>query len=310
MTGTRLVWHYTSHDVVEKILSTHELRATSIAALNDVTEIRHGNKRVRQAFKRLRHGWDWYDPGAADIDFDDLSESLDSAAYDAFHGSAYVCCFTPAGDDTPQWQKYAGPDGFAIAIPEGVYLPVIGEHAPAPTRSPYIEEFPFRWLELKYDKASQLEAAERAIWELKGGLDEGAYIDAKHEPGDHFGSIFRDRGASAYVDAVAAIKHKDFRSEREVRYAVSGPDNPLAIQSTPAGSDFVRITGAARKPFSTSWDQHDPAYYQSSSSVLPIREIRVGPRNAYTPTKTWLKSVLSANGYHDVKVRPSRSPLR
>lgn len=311
MSGSGLVWHYTKHDVIEKIITNHELWAADVAGLNDATELKLGNKRVKQAFKAMKKGWDYYDNTAPDIDFKELKESLEGAGGDLYHGSAFVTCFSPEPDDTEQWQKYAGANGFAVAIPRDVYLPVVGTELPIPSRGPYIEEFPFRWLDLVYTKPEQLELATRAIWEIHHGEDEGAYVDARHDVGDNFGSIFRDRGSSGYVDAVASIKNRHFFREREVRYAVTKPDNPAAIHPNPVGTfTHVRITGAESDPFNTDWYKHDPSYYQETPSNLPIVKIRVGPGNDFALEEARLRPLLDANGYSAVKLIRSKSPLR
>jgi len=310
MDASRPVWHYTRNDAIEKIIANHELWAGDVGTLNDSLELHLGNKRVRQSFRDLRDTWDWHDDANPEIDFEELGEVLEGAAFDVFQGSAYVTCFTPDSDDTGQWQKYAGATGFALSIPEGVYLPVLGEDPIEPVWGAYVEESPFRWLTLRYNKREQLEIARRAIWYVQEGIEEGAFIDARHDAGDNFGSIFRDRGSSGYVDAVASIKHRDFRSEREVRYAVERPNNPSAIHLSPGGSAHLRLTGASENPLGTLWNRHDPPYYQATPSLLPILSIRVGPGNDFEAVKPWLRAILDANGYDHVAIERSKSPLR
>lgn len=311
MSASNLVWHYTKHDVVEKIITNHELWAADVAGLNDATELKLGNKRVRQAFKAMKRGWEYYDSASPEIDFKELKQSLEGAGGDLYHGSAFVTCFSPVPDDTEQWQKYALADGFAVGIPRDVYLPVLGTHSGALSGGPYIEEFPFRWLDLVYKKNAQLEAATRAIWEIRNGEEEGAYVDARHDVGDNFGSIFRDRASSGYVDAVASIKHKDFFREREVRYAVTRPENPAAIHLNPTNAHtHVRITGAAADPFTTVWDAHDPEFYQAAPSNLPIVSIQVGPGNNFAREEGRLRTLLDANGYAAVEILKSKSPFK
>ena len=311
MSTPDLVWHYTKHDVVEKIITNHELWSADVAGLNDATELKLGNKRVRQAFKKMKQGWDYHDSVSPEIDFRELKESLESAGKDLYHGSAFVTCFSPASDDTEQWQKYALADGFAVGIPKGVYLPVVGAQSGALSRETYIEESPFRWLNLIYDKKTQLEAATRAIWEIADGENEGKNVDARHDVGEDFGSIFRDRGSSGYVDAVASIKNRHFFREREVRYAVSRPENSAAIHPNPVGTHaHLRVTGAKADPFSTDWQQHNPEYYQETPSNLPIVSIRVGPRNNFASERARLLTLLDANGYSSVDILESKSPLR
>lgn len=59
-----LVWRYATRDVIEKIITDHEFWTADVGRLKDVTEIRLGNTRVRQAFKALRDNWDWRDDAA------------------------------------------------------------------------------------------------------------------------------------------------------------------------------------------------------------------------------------------------------
>lgn len=306
-----LVWHYTRHASLELIIQSHTLWAGGIHGLNDREELHIGIRRVKQAFKKLRREWDYQDSANPEIDFDDLKEALGSAAYEAFDGSAFVICFTPAGDDTPQWQKYALADGFAIAVPKGVRFPVVGsEPPPGVRRFGYIEEFPFRWIPLLYKKKAQVAAAQEGLGQLIRERAEADYVAAIHDDMPSLASIFRDRAVSGYVDAVASVKHKAFRSEREIRYVVSRPSNPAAVQPTPPDREHVVVTGASNDPFDLDWTQHDPDYYQSLPSLLPIREIRIGPGNNFKATEAWLRTLLDAHGYSAVKIRKSTSPLK
>ncbi len=222
-----------------------------------------------------------------------------------------MICFTPAGDDTPQWQKYALADGFAIAVPEGVRFPVVGaEPAPGARRYGYIEEFPFRWIPLLYKKNAQIAAAQEGLGRLMRERDEADYVAAVHDDMPALASIFRDRAVTEYVDAVASVKHKAFRSERETRYVVSRPSNPAAVHPTPPDREHVVVTGAASDPFDVGWDMHDPDFYQGSPSLLPIREIRIGPGNDFAATEPWLRALLDSQGYWAVSIRQSGSPLK
>jgi hypothetical protein len=304
-----LVWHYTKHKTLELILGSHLLRASDIRSMNDSKELRQGVKRVRQAFKKLNRDWD-YEYGGPEIDFDELKEELDSAADDAFDGSAFVASFSSDKDSTDQWKAYAEADGFAIGIPRGVRLPVLGVEPNAYPHECYIEETPLRWISLAYGKKAQIARAEEAIARMMSELGEASYVAAKHDDID-LSSIFRDRAKSVYVDGVAAIKHKAFKSEREVRYAVARPSAPAAIKKVAGtGREYIELTGALPDPFDRDWAPNEPEYYRDTPSRLPIRAICVGPGNPFSSTKTELEAWLSAAGYNDVAIHKSRSPLR
>ncbi|MFE5671671.1 DUF2971 domain-containing protein [Agromyces sp. NPDC056523] len=304
-----LVWHYTQHKTLKTIISSHILRASDIRSMNDRNELHQGIKRVRQAFKKLKRDWD-YREGGPEIGFDELEEELDVAADDAFDGSAFVTSFSRTKDSTDQWKAYAKPDGFAIGIPRDVRLPVLGSEPSEYSRGRYIEEIPLRWISLRYGKADQIAHADEGLGRVMSELGEAAYISAKHDDID-FGSIFRDRAKSLYVDSVAAIKHKAFKSEREVRYAVTRPTNPAAIKTLPGtGRMYIELTGALPDPFDRHWQPNEPEYYQPTPANLPIRAICIGPGNSFERTKAEVERWLSTAGYSGVEIIRSKSPLR
>lgn len=304
-----LVWHYTEHGTLEKILTTHVLRASDVRSMNDRKELHQGIKRVRQAFKKLKRDWDYRD-GGPEVEFDELKEELDIAAAHSFDGSAFVTSFSRDKDSTDQWKAYAKPDGFAIGIPRDVRLPVLGVEPGTQPLGQYIEETPLRWISLRYRKADQIAQAEEGLGRLMSELGEAAYVSAKHDDMD-FGSIFRDRAKSVYVDSVAAIKHKAFKSEREVRYAVTRPTDPAAIKVDPrTGREYIELTGGLPDPFDREWEPNEPEYYQSTPARLPIRAICVGPGNPFPHTDTEVERWLSSAGYSGVDIINSKSPLR
>lgn len=311
----QLVWHYTKHDIIESIIANHSLWAGGIDGLNDPTELHTGVRRVKQAFKKLKREWDYQDDTSPDIDFDEIKNTLDSAAIEVFDGSAFVICTSAAGDDTSQWQKYGFASGqgygFSIAMPEGVRLPVLGaESAPDLRRFGYIEEYPLRWIPLLYSKKDQIAAAMAGLLGLIRESDEAATVAARRGDESAFASLFRDRAVSNYVDAVAAVKNKKFKPEREVRYAIARPSNNSAVHTAPNGKLYVKVTGAKDNPFDLSWRKHDPEYYQAAPSRLPIREICIGPGYDFSSKEPWLRGLLDSNGYAEVVIRRSKSPLQ
>ena len=49
---------------------------------------------------------------------------------------------------------------------------------------------------------------------------------------------------------------------------------------------YISITGNSSERFASV--EHDPDYYQSTASPLPIVAIRVGPHNDFGATQRWL----------------------
>ena len=137
-----LVWHYTRHHTLELILGSHTLQISNAADMNDSAELRLGEKIMRKELKRLPHGW--MDDPFDDQDIERLRDFHFEYSGISFRGSAYVLSASRRGDDNAQWDRYADWDGFAIGLPCGVMIPVLGQPAMSPTRD-YVEEFPFRW---------------------------------------------------------------------------------------------------------------------------------------------------------------------
>lgn len=313
----RLVWHYTRPPALESILQNHVLWATDYRALNDRDELRIGARRLREAFKELQNEEAWLDPSEPRTDLGRLREALEDVAGAEHDGNAFVTSFSERGDSTDQWKSYAGAAGFAIGVPDGVRLPIVGTDSAGAGYGRYVEETPLRWVALNYGRKQQLAAAKRGLFEV---LAEANNADHYRDVDDEIdvSSIFENRAASVYVDAVASAKNKGFKSERERRYVVARPRAASAIRSrkrpSKAGGtevvEYVEITGAVEERFDRRWDRRDAPFYQAAPSVLPIRQVRMGPGNDPARTKAWLRDLLDLNGYNDVRIRKSKSTFR
>lgn len=301
------VWHYTSAHVLPLVVETHSLWLTNVQNLNDSTEVALGHRRMRRVLRSLPH-WHPDDPWSSD-DIDRLKEFQGEVDGIGFDGSAFVLSCSRRGDDNAQWQRYAGWDGFAIALPEGVHLPVLGQEPPV--RPPgYFEEFPLRWLPLAYKKRDQAATAQRGWGRVLGQLREQDSAPRDFE----YGSFFRDRAVSEYVEAVAAIKSKGYESEREVRYVVKYPDNPDAVFTRKSNfqdqtdATFVKVTGL--KGDTLHLAGQEAQYYQQDPATLPIMAIRCGPHVDFKATEASLRRLLDGQGYGAVSILESKSTQR
>lgn len=300
------VWHYTTRQSLPLIVSSHTFRLTSVRSLNDDAEIKLGHRRMRKTLNSLPH-WHPDDPWSTD-EIERLKNFRSEVEGAGFNGSAFVLSCSRRGDDNAQWQRYAGWDGFAIALPQGVHMPVIGKEPLARTPG-YLEEFPLRWLPLAYKKRDQVAVAEKG-W----GRVSAQFLEQDNAPSEwDYGNFFYDRAVSEYVEAVAAIKSKGYESEREIRYAVKYPDDPAAVHVRSVGNqgataEYISVTGLSGDRFHSV--EQEAQFYQGSPAPLPILAIRVGPHAHYPSYGPATRKLLDDNGYADVRVLRSKSTQR
>lgn len=301
------VWHYTQKDTLPLILDSHTIWLTSVQNLNDSAEVVLGQRRMKRVLRTFRH-YHPDDPWSSE-DIERLKEFRRDTEGIGFDGSAFVLSCSKRGDDNAQWDRYAKWDGFAIALPEGVHMPVLGEDPPTPPAG-YIEEFPLRWVDLAYKKRDQVRVAEAGWGRVMGQLRQE---DSAPRDWD-YGDFFHDRAISEFVEAVAAIKSKGYESEREVRYVVKYPDNPSSVYTRRSSFEgqtdakYVKITGLDGDRFREVG--HDSTYHQKSASRLPIVAVRCGPHQDFKVAERALRPLLDGAGYTDVKILKSKSTQR
>lgn len=304
---SQLVWHYTRYETLPLILRSHTFRLTSATNLNDSAELLLGERRMKKALKKLRpSGYDFDE--LSEFEFERLEEFERNARGVSFDGSAFVFSLSRRGDDNSQWERYAGWDGYALGLPEGALMPVVGSPSELPS-SGYVEEFPFRWVRLSYKRSDQERVAEEGWYRAHGELTE-----ADHAPREwDFGRFFYDRALSEYVEAVGSMKSRGYECEREVRYFVKEPDNADVIgvkgptYEGDTSASFIHVTGNREARWASAG--HDPDYYQSTPTLLPLVAVRLGPHQ--TPDKREkLQRLLDETGYGDVVIKRSKSTHR
>lgn len=113
--GRQRVWHYTGAQALQKILSTHLLRASSPHHLNDAGELLHGVQLVKEAVRRADHGGTAL-PAAERSALGEVTEEtfINEAMHEIFYISA-----SSAQDSLTLWRNYSATDGFAVGIQPG-----------------------------------------------------------------------------------------------------------------------------------------------------------------------------------------------
>lgn len=304
-------WHYTAAATLPMILRNHVLWATNIEFLNDTEEIITG---IRQA-KRYFHNRDNRSLSPKEQDSEtDLSaarEIIKEWEEFPFQGSAFIVSFSRDGDDNSQWDRYAQRDGYAIGIPEDSHMPILGSGPPIGIFRSHIEDVPLRWTRMAYRRRKHQELIRHAVSNMQEGLTRNPYPDEDVD----MSALMRDQAVSDYVIAVASIKNRGFRAEREVRYVVAHPDNEDVIHRRTGAyggenaTTFVKLTGS---PLENGDLLHpgDHVQYQTQPRPLPIVKVRLGPSLQSEDDVRYVESLLDECGYPGVKVVKSKSTQR
>lgn len=170
----KLVWHYTRHDNLAKILGSHPLWATSVSYMNDLGEISLGVRRLRRVLKALRHQGLSPKEQSMEPDWDQVRDLIRGNESVAYAASAFAVSFSKDGDDNAQWDRYAGRDGFAIGFERGTCMPVLGDVDDEAVRWWATDE-PLRWRDMLYTKARQKQRSTEAIRSMWEQLQQNPY---------------------------------------------------------------------------------------------------------------------------------------
>lgn len=302
-------WHYTTASTLPLILENHALWATSVDFLNDTDEIKLGIKRIKRYISDQDKGFMSPKDRHSQPDMTDVRELIEEWEHFPYLASAFTTSFSRDGDDNSQWDRYAKRDGFAIGIREGSHMPILGDEPDGGTTRSNVVDAPLRWASMVYARRKQTALIQHALDNMHDGMMRNAHPEADVD----MSSIIRDQAISDYVMAAARIKNRGFRSEREVRYVVSRPQNAAAIhtRSGPHGpaTTYVKLTGAPDGAVDVS-HLGDLPLYQSPAFRLPIVKVRLGPDRKESTEVAKVEQLLADNGYHGVKVVRSRSTQR
>ena len=101
-----ILYHYTSMDALQSILSNGKLRASDVFYLNDSTELTNARHFIQTLVEtRL----------SSDTELSHKAQQHFGKLADEMNGEVFVASFSEDGDSLPQWRGYGG-DGFGVAF--------------------------------------------------------------------------------------------------------------------------------------------------------------------------------------------------
>lgn len=295
-----LVWHYTTLEALQSILSTHTLLATEVSYQNDPREPETGVELVAEtlslledvpAYERFaRAAQRWYH------EWRNGNGHIQGRVGRLVGNSRFIFCASTDPDNLYAWRTYGAGlrTGCAIGLDPNVPLGMLAD------QSGHDVSTVAKWTEVIYDPKRRLEFAMGHLIVVGDAWKNAAEVDdelarehlrngrPEHEAGEdsRFNVMFNE-----LADAVSAItavaKHQSFQDEREVRVTFADVANGVVF-SPGARGPRPRIRLAA----SERWGQ----VVGSPQGLLPIRAIVLAP-NAGREAATTAEWLLHAHDY-------------
>ncbi len=278
------LWHYTNADALIKILDTKTLFATHVDCLNDSSERIYFYELLNECIKERKRA-------RAGIPSDDiiLYNALESALSirNYLPISRFVTCFSESWDDLNQWRGYGGGEcGYAIAFKASSFKHMTetmeDKKNISIVKMNYCQKLHKQISNDFIQTALECRRIDRDIY--------GRY------PYNWANNIFSTLLALADM-RFAAMKHKAFSSEQEVR-----------LETTLDLMDKHNNAHLEFRQRHTLLACHFPIW--SENERLPIVHIAVGPSPQPRVTVQNVERLLRKHDCTGVPVLPSAAPYR
>lgn len=282
---TKDLWHYTDASGFIGVITSHTLWATSLGALNDSAEYKHGRELLD---KILRAVLDSRFVHPAQKEY--LKGIVDISDVTATRPGLFVLCASMAAHSLAQWRAYGGSHGHAITLDPKGKLAILSPE----TKENTIDTIPHGWRKVLYDPEEQA----KLILEALASVAYQAPFDGRSP--SRANEVDR---ANALVinEALAHCKEPSFAEEREVR---------ILIQAPSSAAIHFRHGATGVTPYLVLTGTDDPAARPTPSPhPLPIRGTVVGPFTDREASAKGTVALLEATGY-GAKVSVSTSTLR
>lgn len=268
------VFHYTNAAGLIGIVQSHTLWASSVLALNDLSEMRYGIEVIAEAIS-----------GRSGQASGNLREMLEREDFAGLARDSYVISASADGDSLSQWVGYAGNLGYAIELDTGgdierVDKMQITSGQPIEALGGLFPGASDWWYPVMYGHDQQLTKVNEILDVLEGhGFVDPAYL-------------YHPIGV-----CIATFKNRAFASEREVRF-ISGRSSDGRDKFRPGRYGVVPYAEVSRPK---DQDKH-----------LPIKSVVIGPLNSdeRPSAEAIVRALLDTNGYHQAEVRSSSVPYR
>lgn len=276
---SELIYHYTSAEVLTKIVDNQHLWATHLEYLNDSRELAFGLEVIERAFEYADETHKYSDPRqvkAVQFFRAELSkrESTGSAAVEP----RFAACFSERGDSLSQWRAY-GINGASTGVSIGFEVPAMDRNG-----SSYVRD---NIKPVAYSSEKGLSTAAAAFEYMRRKI---SILDAGQTPTPEYGGHYPQTRWAPWqiLDAAAYLKVDSFEDEHEWR---------LVVSSVPESGLKFRPSSFALTP-----------YVEISVNASSIRTVVVGPNPHPELAKRALQQRLSKSPM--LEVHSSEIPFR
>jgi hypothetical protein len=303
---TDLVWHYTSAEGLQGILQGHTLRATSAAFMNDSNELRSGARAFKEHYERRK--------GELSQRSQQMIEHSGAFGTPGVH-SSFLLSASQHRDSLTMWRNYGG-DAVSYAIgldrrePLSPLEHISGDTHPTPPADFYNAD----WEELGNGERHNLNPSPDALLVIGRHWQNLTYISgADHDEVkaqfDHIASRLEASAEDRLLyfwmfpeGPLSLMKDVGFQDEAEVRMILSTYPQWKFVQHRPSRFGLIPFIELA----TTDADRD----YASTRSLLPIREIMIGPTPVRADAELSLRMFLDNAGYGAVSIGSSAIPFR
>lgn len=278
--ATNIFYHYTTHTGLKGILKSGGLRATYRMRMNDANEFDYARNVIYKALNEISGIHDL--PKVAHSLIIYTRKNLDKFLNDTTEMSrAYCACLTISSDHPEQWKIYAdNGKGFAIGFNMSHFLNI---QVPAvQAGQPFILCAP-----VTYNESDQLDLVPRLV---ETGIHDLLNFAATCSQQTQHLTAARDRVTQEIVvhllTLIDFIKAPVYSREREIRLILSPNDGTTKapnIQYYERGNESI--------PF-IFIDFRNPR-----TRLLPLAEIKIGPKLSFPEEKAFLEELLDELGY-------------
>jgi hypothetical protein len=290
-----IFYHYTTHTGLTGILRSGGFRATYRMRMNDTGEFEYARRVIFEALDEVGGRNDLLHVAQSVVKY--TSKNLGKCLNGTTEiSSAYCACLTVSPDHLEQWEIYVEQgSGFAIGLELHQFL---NTQIPADQRGcPFVFCAP-----VIYHQRDQHDL----VWHLveAGISDLKTFSATRSQQSDHLTAL-RDRVTQEIVVHLLIlmdfIKSPVYKNEREMRLIPDPNDGTLKarhVQYHERGNESI--------PF-IFMDLRHP-----ETKLLPLAEIKVGPRVSFYEEKAFIEDLLDELGYmshHDDRLRITQSLL-
>jgi hypothetical protein len=280
------LWHYSDASGFIGVVTTHSLWATSLGALNDSAEYKHGRELLDQILAAVMDS-KFVHP----LQKDYLKGIVDISDTTATRPGLFVLCASMAAHSLAQWRAYGGSHGHAITLDPKGKLAILSPE----TKENTVDTIPHGWKQVLYDTQEQAEL----ILEALAFVAYSAPFDGRKASRTNES----DRAHALVInEALAHCKEPSFAEEQEVRILIQAPSSAaIRFRHGATGvTPYLVLTGTT----------DEAARPTTKAHPLPIRGAVIGPFTDREASAEGTVALLEAAGYDAATVAVSSSTLR